>query len=248
MNIDTKSVLKKFNLHPSKSLGQNFLTDGEILEVIASAAEPGKEDMILEIGPGLGSLTAELAESAGKVVAVEIDRRLIPVLKENLRGYSNITIINGDILRMDVKKELGTLSASSIKVVANLPYYITTPVVMKLLESGIGAKTMVFMVQKEVADRMKAPPGGKDYGALSVAVQYYSRPSVIMEVPPDCFIPRPDVYSSVVRLDIFEEPPAELYDRDLFFKVVKAAFGQRRKTLVNALNNAGYIDAYPLKD
>lgn len=243
MNIDTKSVLKKFNLHPSKSLGQNFLTDGEILEVIASAAEPGKEDLILEIGPGLGSLTAELAESAGKVVAVEIDRRLIPVLKENLRGYSNITIINGDILRMDVKKELGTLSASSIKVVANLPYYITTPVVMKLLESGIGAKTMVFMVQKEVADRMKAPPGGKDYGALSVAVQYYSRPSVIMEVPPDCFIPRPDVYSSVVRLDIFEEPPVELYDRDLFFKVVKAAFGQRRKTLVNALNNAGYIDA-----
>ena len=250
MQIGVKDILKKHNINPSKSLGQNFLINGEILRNIVNCAGLEKNDLVLEIGPGLGSLTAELAQKAGWVVAVEIDKRLIAILNENLSGYSNISVINGDILKIDIKKELETVSSiqcgfkpSALKVVANLPYYITTPVVMTLLEKNIGAETMVFMVQKEVAERMKAPPGGKDYGALSVAVQYYSKPSIVMDVPPHCFIPQPDVYSSVVRLDIFKEPPVKVNDKELFFNVVKAAFGQRRKTLVNALANASYIDA-----
>jgi 16S rRNA (adenine1518-N6/adenine1519-N6)-dimethyltransferase len=247
MQIDTKNTLKKFNLRPMKSLGQNFLTDGRILKGIAEAAGLGQNDLVLEIGPGLGSLTAELAGTAGMVVAVEIDRHLIPALKENLKEYSNISLINGDILQLDVEAALASaveargdgFKPASLKIVANLPYYITTPVIMKLLESGIKAKTMVFMVQKEVADRMRAKPGGKDYGALTVAVQYYSRPSAVMEVPPHSFIPQPEVDSTVIRLDLYEAPPVELRDPALFFRVVKAAFGQRRKTLVNSLNNTG---------
>lgn len=250
MNIDTRSTLRKFNLHPTKSLGQNFLADSGILMGIAEASGLTKDDLVLEIGPGLGSLTAVLAETAGMVVAVEIDRRLIPALNENLKDYSNVSIIHGDILKLNVAQELsaaviaegGNFLPGTLKIVANLPYYITTPVVMMLLESGIKAKTMVFMVQKEVADRMRAEPGGKDYGALSVAVQYYSKPSAVMEVPPCSFIPQPDVDSTVVKLDIYDNPPVDLHDRELFFRVVKAAFGQRRKTLVNALNNAGYFN------
>ena len=247
MSIDINMNLKKFNIRPTKSLGQNFLVDQEILKSIVQAAELSKEDTVLEIGPGLGNLTAELAENAGMVVAVEIDRRLIPVLKENLKAYENVWIINADILQIDPEKVLGEQvqgdgSTIRLKIVANLPYYITTPVIMKLLESRIKAKMMVFMVQKEVADRMKAPPGGKDYGALSVAVQYYSNPSVVLEVPPHSFIPQPEVYSSVIRLELYDKPPVNLHDEELFFKVVKAAFGQRRKTLANALNNAGYLN------
>ena len=251
MSIDVNMILRKFNLYPSKSLGQNFLIDQGILKSIVQAAELTKEDVVLEIGPGLGSLTAELAGNAAMVVAVEIDRRFVPILKETLKDYENIHIINADILQIDIAKELekirdvssktGDVSSGRLKVVANLPYYITTPVIMKLLENGIKAKTMVFMVQKEVADRMKAAPGGKDYGALSVAVQYYSKPDVILEVPPHSFIPRPEVYSSVIRLELYDNPPVQLRDEALFFKLVKAAFGQRRKTLVNALNNAGYF-------
>jgi len=251
MGIDVNMTLRKFNLHPSKSLGQNFLIDQGILKSVVRAAELTKEDSVLEIGPGLGSLTAELAENAGRVVAVEIDKRLVTILKENLKDYENIRIINADILRIDplkvfeefgdVSPKTGDVSPGRLKVVANLPYYITTPVIMKLLESGLKAKTMVFMVQKEVADRMRAAPGGKDYGALSVAVQYYSKPDVVLEVPPSSFIPMPEVYSSVIKLELFENPPVELRDEALFFKLVKAAFGQRRKTLVNALNNAGYF-------
>lgn len=248
MNIDARSTLKKFNLHPTKSLGQNFLNDGGILKDIADAAQLTKNDIVLEIGPGLGSLTSELAEDAGMVIAVEIDKHLIPALNENLKAYSNVKIINGDIMKLNIAEVISDARKSmsddgngtvSLKIVANLPYYITTPVIMMLLESRIEAETMVFMIQKEVADRMMAKPGGKDYGALSVAVQYYSKPSVIMEVPPHCFIPQPGVVSTVVRLDIYKMPPVELNDRELFFKVVKAAFGQRRKTLINALFNAG---------
>ena len=250
MNIDTRHTLKKFNLRPTKALGQNFLNDEDVLMDIAYSAELTRDDLVLEIGPGLGNLTIQLAEAAGMVVAVEIDKRLIPALKENLKAYTNVDIIHGDILKLNVTDALsaavavknGEFSPTALKIVANLPYYITTPVVMKLLESGIKAKMMVFMVQKEVADRMKANPGGKDYGALSVAVQYYSKPSVVLEVPPSSFIPQPDVDSSVVKLDIYEHPPVDLHDQDLFFRVVKAAFGQRRKTLVNALNNAGYLN------
>jgi 16S rRNA (adenine1518-N6/adenine1519-N6)-dimethyltransferase len=248
MNIDARSALKKFNLHPTKSLGQNFLNDGGVLKDIADAAQLTKNDIVLEIGPGLGSLTSELAEAAGMVIAVEIDKHLIPALNENLKAYSNVKIINGDIMRLNIEEVISDVRKSmrddsdapvSLKIVANLPYYITTPVIMMLLESRIEAETMVFMIQKEVADRMMAKPGGKDYGALSVAVQYYSKPSVIMEVPPHCFVPQPGVVSTVVRLDIYKTPPVELNDRELFFKVVKAAFGQRRKTLINALFNAG---------
>lgn len=244
---DVRNILKRLDLRPTKSLGQNFLADEDILYSIGQAAEIDSNDVVLEIGPGLGSLTAVLAESAGCVVAVEIDKRLIPVLSSNLIGYRNVAIINDDILRIDVNKELIPYMKNEdgtdrrLKVVSNLPYYITTPVIMKLLESGVKAECMVFMVQKEVADRMGAAPGGKDYGALSVAVQYYSRPTVVMQVHPHSFVPQPDVESSVVKLDLYKTPPVELLDKDLFFKVVKAAFGQRRKTLVNALNNASYL-------
>ena len=244
---DARNILKKLELRPARSLGQNFLTDEGILRRIGQAADVDSNDVILEIGPGLGSLTAVLAESAGCVVAVEIDKRLIPVLHSNLIGYRNVNIINDDILKIDVHKELMPHmknedgSERRLKIVANLPYYITTPVIMKLLESGVKAECMVFMVQKEVADRMAAAPGGKDYGALSVAVQYYSRPSVVMQVHPHSFVPQPDVDSAVVKLELYKTPPVELLDKDLFFRVVKAAFGQRRKTLVNALNNASYL-------
>lgn len=244
---DVRNILKRLDLRPTKSLGQNFLADEDILYSIGQAAEIDSNDVVLEIGPGLGSLTAVLAESAGCVVAVEIDKHLIPVLSSNLIGYRNVAIINDDILRIDVNKELIPYMKNEdgtdrrLKVVSNLPYYITTPVIMKLLESGVKAECMVFMVQKEVADRMGAAPGGKDYGALSVAVQYYSRPTVVMQVHPHSFVPQPDVESSVVKLDLYKTPPVELLDKDLFFKVVKAAFGQRRKTLVNALNNASYL-------
>lgn len=245
--MDARSLLKKLNIQPVKSLGQNFLTDTEILEEIAAAAELTANDTVLEIGPGLGSLTSVLAEKAGRVVAVEIDKRLVPILHDILIGYSNIHIINADILKIDVQKELQPYMSETggtgqgLKVVANLPYYITTPVIMKLLESGLRAECMVFMVQKEVAERMAAGPGGKDYGALSVAVQYYSRPSVVMEVHPHSFVPQPEVDSCVVKLELYKTPPVDVLDRDLFFKVVKASFGQRRKTLVNALNNAAYL-------
>ncbi len=244
---DARNILKKLELRPARSLGQNFLTDEGILRRIGQAADVDSNDVILEIGPGLGSLTAVLAESAGCVVAVEIDKRLIPVLHSNLIGYRNVNIINDDILKIDVHKELMPHmknedgSERRLKIVANLPYYITTPVIMKLLESGVKAECMVFMVQKEVADRMAAAPGGKDYGALSVAVQYYSRPSVVMQVHPHSFVPQPDVDSAVVKLELYKTPPVELLDKNLFFRVVKAAFGQRRKTLVNALNNASYL-------
>lgn len=247
MHMDTRSILKKYGIRPTKSLGQNFLTDEGILKRIAATAELTGDDLVLEIGPGLGSLTAQLAESAGRVLAVEIDRHLIPALNEILKNYSNIHIIHADILRIDAEAELKPYLKDEngrdrkLKIVANLPYYITTPVIMKLLESGLKAKTMVFMVQKEVADRMRADPGGKDYGSLSVAVQYYSKPSVVFEVPPHSFIPQPDVYSSVIKLDIYDKAPVDLKDRELFFRLVKAAFGQRRKTLANALNNARFF-------
>lgn len=250
MIIDTRSVMKKFNIKPVKSLGQNFLADDSVIKSIVDAADINENDLVLEIGPGLGIMTAELASRAGHVVAVELDRRLIPVLNHCLKDYKNISILNRDVLDIDIDKDVRGLKEISeagfkpqaLKVVANLPYYITTPIIMELLENDICADRMVFMVQSEVADRMAAKPGGKEYGALSVAVQYYSRPEKVFEVPPQCFIPQPEVNSTVVRLDVFKTPPVQLMDRDLFFRTVKAAFGQRRKTLVNALNNSGYFN------
>lgn len=251
MYINTKDIIKKFNIHPVKSLGQNFLIDQGIVERIVDAAEIKSGDLVMEIGPGLGGMTAELAARAGMVAAVEIDRRLIPVLSDNLKSFSNVLILNKDIMKADVNADilesaelkLSGFKPAGFKVVANLPYYITTPVVMKMLEDEISADLMVFMVQKEVAERITAGPGGKEYGALSVAVQYYSRPSKVLDVPPHCFIPQPDVNSSVVKLDIYKSPPVPLQNKELFFKVVRASFGQRRKTLVNALHNSGLFNA-----
>lgn len=247
--INTKEIVKKFNIRMTKSLGQNFLIDGNIVRNIVDAAGVKESDIVIEIGPGVGSMTVELASRAGRVIAVEIDRHLIAALSENLRDFNNIEIINEDILKIDIKNsiiekfktEQSGFKPDSIKVVANLPYYITTPIIMKFLEEVPDVDVMVFMVQKEVADRMVAKPGGKDYGALSVAVQYYSKPEKIFNVPPHCFIPQPDVDSSVIRLNTYKKPPVELLSRDLFFKTVKAAFGQRRKTLVNAISNSGYF-------
>lgn len=236
-----RELINKYNIRPTKSLGQNFLNDQNIVEHIVDAAEVGINDIVIEVGPGIGSMTTELAARAGKVIAVEIDKHLIPVLSENLKEFTNVSIINEDVLDIDFKRLLSNEANGfdKIKVVANLPYYITTPIIMKFLEDNFGIDLMVFMVQKEVADRMGAKPGKKDYGALSVAVQYYSNPTKMFNVPPHCFIPQPGVDSSVIKLDIFDKPPVELENTEFFFKTVKAAFGQRRKTLLNALSNSG---------
>ena len=246
--FDTKASIKKFNIRPTKSLGQNFLTDANVISRIVDAAEVEGGDLVIEVGPGLGSMTVELAARAGMVVAVEIDRRLIPVLQENLKAFPNVRILNKDIMEVDISAdilemaELAGFKPESVKIVANLPYYITTPVVMKLLEQELPVACMVFMVQTEVADRMAAGPGGKEYGALSVAVQFYSKPRRMFNVSPHCFIPQPGVESSVIRLDVFKIPPVDVLDRGIFFKTVRAAFGQRRKTLVNALYNSGHFN------
>ncbi|HEX3028544.1 MAG TPA: 16S rRNA (adenine(1518)-N(6)/adenine(1519)-N(6))-dimethyltransferase RsmA [Clostridia bacterium] len=244
---NTKDLVRKYNIRFTKSLGQNFLVDETVVKRIVDAAEISGNDLVIEVGPGIGSMTGELASRAGKVIAVEIDKHLIPALQENLKGYSNVVIMNDDIMKLELK-ELFTKHAKDengqdycIKVVANLPYYITTPIIMKFLEDDAGIESMVFMIQKEVAERMAAKPGGKDYGALSVAVQYYSVPKVVLNVSPHCFIPQPEVDSTVVKLTVNKVPPVELLDKDLFFRVIKASFGQRRKTLVNALCNSGYF-------
>jgi len=247
LGFNTREIVKERNIRLNKSLGQNFLTDETIVNRIVDTANVGKDDLVIEIGPGIGSMTVRLAEKAGQVIAVEIDKHLIPILRDNLKSFDNVRIINKDVLKVsfgkseeddiDIKPDDGKFS--SVKVVANLPYYITTPIIMKLLENNPGIDTMVFMVQKEVAQRMVAKPGSKDYGALSVAVQYRSDAKIAFDVPPHCFVPQPDVYSTVVRLDILKEPLVKLKDEDLFFKIVKAAFGQRRKTLVNAIYNSG---------
>ncbi|RCX18297.1 dimethyladenosine transferase [Anaerobacterium chartisolvens] len=241
-----KGIIRKNNIRLTKALGQNFLNDEGIVNRIVDAADVGKEDVVIEIGPGIGSMTHELCKRAGEVFAVEIDARLIPVLAQNLKGFSNLHIINNDVMKLDLKRDIISLLSperkpEAVKVAANLPYYITTPIIMKLLEENPGIDSMVFMVQKEVAERMTAAPGGKDYGALSLAVQYYSRPRAVFDVPPHCFIPQPGVYSTVIRLDIFKTPPVTVKSEELFFKIVKAAFGQRRKTLLNALSNSGCL-------
>jgi 16S rRNA (adenine1518-N6/adenine1519-N6)-dimethyltransferase len=250
MGINAVENIKKYNLKLTKSLGQNFLRDDNIIRKIINAAEVTKDDLIIEIGPGVGSMTLRLAEKAGMVAAVEIDKRLILPLKENLKEFDNVDIINADILKMDINKDLLDKYRSklqgfknpSIKVVANLPYYITTPIIMKFLEEAEDIDLMVFTLQKEVADRIIAEPGNKDYGALSVAVQYYSKPRRMFDISPECFVPCPEVESTVIRMDIYKEPYVKLIDKKVFFKTVKAAFGQRRKTLLNALHNSGIFE------
>ena len=236
---NTIEIIQKYEFMFQKKFGQNFLIDTHVLEKIIQSANITKEDFVLEIGPGIGTMTQYLAESAGQVIAVEIDRNLIPILKETLADYDNVTVINEDILRVDIKALAEEYNGGKpIKVVANLPYYITTPIIMGLFESGVPIDNITVMVQKEVADRMKEGPGSKDYGALSLAVQYYAEPEIVANVPPNCFIPRPNVGSAVIRLTRHKEMPVEAKDPALMFKIIRASFNQRRKTLQNGLGNA----------
>ena len=236
---NTIEIIQKYEFMFQKKFGQNFLIDTHVLEKIISAAGITKNDCVLEIGPGIGTMTQYLAENAGHVVAVEIDRNLIPILKETLADYDNVTVINEDILRVDIKALAEEYNGGKpIKVVANLPYYITTPIIMGLFERGVPIDNITVMVQKEVADRMKEGPGSKDYGALSLAVQYYAEPEIVANVPPNCFIPRPNVGSAVIRLTRHKEMPVEVKDPALMFKIIRASFNQRRKTLQNGLGNA----------
>ncbi|MDY3741168.1 MAG: 16S rRNA (adenine(1518)-N(6)/adenine(1519)-N(6))-dimethyltransferase RsmA [Selenomonadaceae bacterium] len=233
----TRHILKAFNLHATKKFGQNFLVDANIVRGIVDSAEAGPGDKILEIGPGIGTLTQGLAESGAEVIAVEIDKKLPAVLAETLKGYDNVTIVPGDILKVNIREIMGE---GPFKVAANLPYYITTPILMALLEQHLPITHIVTMVQKEVAERMVAKPGSRIYGALSVAVQYYTEPHIAYDVPPRSFIPAPEVDSVVIACKVRETPAVAVKDEKVFFRVVKAAFGQRRKTISNAMKGAGF--------
>ena len=236
---NTIAVLQKYHFNFQKKFGQNFLIDTTVLDRIISSAEITKEDCVLEIGPGIGTMTQYLAERAGSVVAVEIDKALIPILEETLQDYDNVTVINDDILKVDINRLVEEKNGGRpIKVVANLPYYITTPIIMGLFESRVPLKSITIMVQKEVADRMQVGPGTKDYGALSLAVQYYASPYIVANVPPNCFMPRPKVGSAVIRLTKYKDAPIKVTNEKLLFQLIRASFNQRRKTLVNGLKNS----------
>lgn len=240
---NTIEILQKYNFSFQKKFGQNFLIDTHVLDKIIEAADITKEDMVLEIGPGIGTMTQYLAQAAGKVVAVEIDKNLIPILTETLKDFENVQIINEDVLKLDIRKLAEKENAGKpIKVVANLPYYITTPIIMGLFENDIPVDSITVMVQKEVADRMQTGPGSKDYGALSLAVQYYAKPYIVANVPPNCFMPRPRVGSAVIRLTRYTEPPVKAENEKLMFDIIRASFNQRRKTLVNGLNNSDKLE------
>ena len=233
----TAAVINKYNFMFRKKFGQNFLIDASVVEEIIDAAGINGEDTVLEIGPGIGTMTQYLAERAGRVIAVEIDRALIPILEDTLSAYDNVRVINDDILKVDLNRLSEEENGGRpIKVVANLPYYITTPIIMALLEKEVPLESITIMVQKEVAERMKTGPGSKDYGALSLAVQYYAEPVIVTEVPPHCFMPRPGVSSMVIRLDRYKEPPVTPKDPDKMFKLIRASFNHRRKTLSNGLS------------
>ena len=235
---NTIEVLQKYNFNFQKKFGQNFLINTGILEDIIAAAEITKEDFVLEIGPGIGTMTQYLCESAREVVAVEIDKNLIPILQDTLSAYDNVEVINDDILKVDINKLATERNAGKpIKVVANLPYYITTPIIMGLFESHVPIDSITIMVQKEVADRMQEGPGSKEYGALSLAVQYYANPEIVVNVPPSCFMPQPKVGSAVIRLTRHAQPPVDVENEKLMFQLIRASFNQRRKTLANGLNN-----------
>lgn len=240
---ETIAILQKYDFRFQKKYGQNFLIDTHVLEKIIAAAEITSEDFVLEIGPGIGTMTQYLAEAAREVTAVEIDKDLIPILEETLGGYPNVTILNDDILKVDIKKLAEEKNnGKPIKVVANLPYYITTPIIMGLFESEVPLSSVTVMVQKEVADRMQVGPGSKDYGALSLAVQYYAKPYIVANVPPNCFMPRPAVGSAVIRLTRHQEKPVEVTDPSFMFSIIRASFNQRRKTLQNGLHNAANLN------
>ena len=236
----TIEVLQKYHFVFQKRFGQNFLIDEHVLEKIIDSSGITKDDFILEIGPGIGTMTQYLAEAAREVAAVEIDSSLIPILKDTLKEWDNVTGINNDILKTDIKKIANEKNGGKpVKVVANLPYYITTPIIMGLFEKNVPVDSITVMVQKEVADRMQVGPGTKDYGALSLAVQYYAKPEIVANVPPNCFMPRPKVGSAVIKLTRYEKPPVEVQDERLMFRLIRASFNQRRKTLVNGIKNSG---------
>ena len=236
---DTIEVLQKYKFNFQKKFGQNFLIDTHVLEKIIDAAGITKDDFVLEIGPGIGTMTQYLCENAREVAAVEIDNNLIPILKDTLKEYDNVEVIHEDILKVDIQELAQRKNQGRpIKVVANLPYYITTPIIMGLFESHVPIASITIMVQKEVADRMQAGPGSKDYGALSLAVQFYAKPEIVANVPPNCFMPRPNVGSAVIRLTRHETVPVDVLDEKLMFRIIRASFNQRRKTLANGLNNA----------
>ena len=240
---ETIAVLQKYNFAFQKKFGQNFLIDPRVLEKIIKAAEITEDDCVLEIGPGIGTMTQHLASAAKKVIAVEIDRALIPILQDTLSGWDNVRIINEDVMKVDLAKLAEEENGGKpLKVVANLPYYITTPIIMGLFENHVPLKSITVMVQKEVADRMQVGPGTKDYGALSLAVQYYAKPYIVANVPPNCFMPRPKVGSAVIRLERYEEPPVKVKDEKLMFRIIRASFNQRRKTLANGLKNSAELD------
>ena len=239
---NTIEVLQKYNFNFQKKFGQNFLIDTHVLDKIIRESGVSKDDMVIEIGPGIGTMTQYLCENAREVVAIEIDKNLIPILEDTLSSYDNVTVINEDVLKVDIKKLAEEKNGGRpIKVVANLPYYITTPIIMGLFESHVPIDSITIMVQKEVADRMQEGPGSKEYGALSLAVQYYAKPEIVAIVPPNCFMPRPNVGSAVIRLTCHEKPPVEVKDEGFMFNLIRASFNQRRKTLVNGLTNASFL-------
>ena len=239
---ETIAVLQRYGYNFQKKYGQNFLIDTHVLDKIIGAAQIGPDDFVLEIGPGIGTMTQYLAEAAREVVAVEIDTKLIPILQDTLKEYDNVTVLNEDILKVDIRKIAEEKNGGKpIKVVANLPYYITTPIIMGLFESEVPLDSITVMVQKEVADRMQVGPGTKDYGALSLAVQYYAEPYIVANVPPNCFIPRPAVGSAVIRLTRYQEKPVKVNDASFMFKIIRASFNQRRKTLQNGLYNSSEL-------
>ena len=240
---NTIEVLQKYNFSFQKEFGQNFLIDTHVLDKIIQSANITEDDMVLEIGPGIGTMTQYPAQAAGKVIAVEIDKNLIPILEDTLSGYDNVCVINEDVLKLDLKKLADEENnGKPVKVVANLPYYITTPIIMGLFENEVPVESITVMVQKEVADRMQTGPGNKDYGALSLAVQYYADPYIVANVPPNCFMPRPKVGSAVIRLTCHQEKPVQVQDEKLMFNIIRASFNQRRKTLANGLKNAATLD------
>ena len=239
---ETIAVLQRYGFNFQKKYGQNFLIDTHVLDKIIGAAQIGPDDFVLEIGPGIGTMTQYLAEAAREIVAVEIDTKLIPILQDTLKEYDNVTVLNEDILKVDIRKIAEEKNGGKpIKVVANLPYYITTPIIMGLFESEVPLDSITVMVQKEVADRMQVGPGTKDYGALSLAVQYYAEPYIVANVPPNCFIPRPAVGSAVIRLTRYQEKPVKVNDASFMFKIIRASFNQRRKTLQNGLYNSSEL-------
>ena len=239
---NTIEVLQKYNFNFQKKFGQNFLIDTHVLDKIIRESGVTKDDMVIEIGPGIGTMTQYLCENAREVVAIEIDKNLIPILGDTLSAYDNVTVVNEDVLKVDIKKLAEEKNGGRpVKVVANLPYYITTPIIMGLFESHVPIDSITIMVQKEVADRMQEGPGSKEYGALSLAVQYYAKPEIVAIVPPNCFMPRPNVGSAVIRLTCHEKPPVEVKDEGFMFNLIRASFNQRRKTLVNGLTNASFI-------